>query len=1710
MYCFKKLQTVAIILFMVSSYAISAAQEKLERTRVAIFDEAGFPNKSEHSIDWFKQAAEAAGGNVNILSLKEIQAKNCFSREKYDTIIFPHGGYVPLDAEEALGRFMGQGGSIIIAGDMFGRLPYPESVEIERRKLLKEVQARQDFKNEEYNNFLMKNGLTESCFLRDNPDLKRWIVPVAYLYYHGCNTKKIMDEFGLYGWPNHCSFANPRPFKDVLTINPELEKLLPGFPVQIVPPADLSKRVGGNGLIRVNLPTKAILGTGGEGAFSFNKLISLYKFEKPSLNEYPSFKDAGKKEEDRNTDFFIYRYHDYLHEGATLIVLGKTGSVLLGSKDGMQIFGGLLKLAESKLPEEYTAEYYRKSHLADKLISDLQGVNLRLCSELAKYAKFSFFKNDLKSYADTEKLLDIQKKIFTESDLKYFTITQHRVKGMKTDDAQMEEFLNFCHSELDKADALNRQYSEKLKELLTTPAQKEVKHPFKKLAWGMLTLGPLATYEKENTLRRLDEIGIRDAPVYSYDWEQTSCLYEKTGIFSGYHFFYHEIYCQGMDKFKMGILNPKTGQITYKEKQWFKDAAAWEKYENIASWFLTKAQNQKGIGSIIYGEERDLEWSFWGDYMRQRFVKYLIGKYSSIDELNKKWDSSYGSFSEIKLPLKQPESQTEHALWEDWTRYREIYRLQEEVIPLVNIVKKYAPRLIQWYYGSYYMQRIHPANGINYYEVGKLFDPASMEGTFRTGEEVLNADICGFQKKVIIPEWGTFYFSPNGARAQVDLLKAAAWNSVNWGMIGCHTFMGWESNPNFIGSGGLLTHLGSQMKELTADLKYLQHIYLDGAREEVPVRILYSPTTRRHTSWPDIEGDKSLDEVCGYYEALRSLHCQARAIDEMAVMEGKLPKETKVLIVPQVTYMNSILSRKLDEFVKSGGTLIATSDSGRFDEYGQRQDYLLAKSGISCVPAKSKRSEGVDFNTFSKDVFVLNAVFPENSKTVLHYEDGAPAGVISPAGKGKLFILGIPFGREYSSNLKKAPRQALALLKKILDTIGLDQDYICSDTHLVIRPWIYDGDKYLMLNYLHRDEMMVQKQAKGFPLKRSPGLIPFELSIRGAVDVEDYLLGKKLETTFDGTFTTVKGIIENPGGAAYRLIPVSDKNISVNPENKEVIAVTDSQDAGTASQGIKSYPLPFEGRLFWEDGKVKVGDYLFSSEIVTEGQWAGKFYVIIEHGGKIVKKECKKGETVKFWFAATTLIVECEEVISVMPGNIKCRISETRNAPVQSSGCRIREEKFHGQDSIIMENGYLFARIIPSLGGRIIEFKSREDSPNNMFCNRKAIIEGLGNLWLNYGGMEENAGAYPGPCWNISYKYKIMENTDGKIVLKLEKSNPIKWQMSYGIKKGGTNSFEKIFTLDAKASFLSVKIRQYNETSEDDMLTLRTHPVFNIAGDVNSADTLYFPESSGHIIKIPYRTGTNTHFQNNGDWCAFLDNEKRTGIIQTFEKNAVSELYTWMGDDGYNVELVYNLVNAPGGKSVDFDYNLGLVSGLSGISGFGDNMVVNIIAKGSGIYGRQENVQFTVEVATLEKIGIKIQSVMKNKKGDVVETFKQQEAAISPGMPISVPVEWNTGDLPDGVYEIVASISVAGRNDFKVSAEIELAGKSIVDLRKKIEYYRKRLNEMKKQYKNIENDTLRNKIVKGSIILNELEEAVNSNNKSKIENSTAMLNNIIK
>ena len=92
---------------IIALVCLLAVQSCVGASKIAIFDEPGFPNASKRDAAFYRNTV---GGDI--LGLKDLsRLKN------YDTVIFPHGGYMPAAAEPYVSELMLRGGTVIVTGD---------------------------------------------------------------------------------------------------------------------------------------------------------------------------------------------------------------------------------------------------------------------------------------------------------------------------------------------------------------------------------------------------------------------------------------------------------------------------------------------------------------------------------------------------------------------------------------------------------------------------------------------------------------------------------------------------------------------------------------------------------------------------------------------------------------------------------------------------------------------------------------------------------------------------------------------------------------------------------------------------------------------------------------------------------------------------------------------------------------------------------------------------------------------------------------------------------------------------------------------------------------------------------------------------------------------------------------------------------------------------------------------------------------------------------------------------------------------------------------------------------------------------------------------------------------------------------------------------------------------------------------------------------
>lgn len=1140
--------------------------------RAAVFHEEEFPSKSPRDAQWYGEVLSGAGVEVSFIGADELLDADFLTTDNFDFVIVAAGGYFPIESEEALGLYLNAGGVLAVDGAMMvSDWSPPEDIAAERNRMAEDYAGRKlrGADIHRYHDFVYKHGLYthgEPKLFHYNEELSRWTPRVEAFTYAGRGgliprSGGYFQEFELFPWPNPGSPTTPyrRPFDSDLSLNPLLEGSgLPGtLPREIfvsdsgAPPLPGLPSAGrkiaasdarADGFVRFQSGRSP-----GAPEYVNCVLFPVYFFPGVSGTAYPAYTDAGRDSKDRESDFYIVRYHTGLRDGGTLIHFGAAGAHLLKSDAGRAVLLRSLRLGFSKLPGERREEFIEAFNELDSSLRTYQGAAIEMMDRMEKLSRALLYSSGGDELAELSSKLSAAREEFES--LSNHGEHLYLLAGERADAASHGERKDFIPVLLEKTRekaALLEGYESRLAGMADPPGRVSPEHFLGRLTYGFSHINPAGITRLKGLYPLIEKLGFSIGPYYHTEitFDTADMMQREHGISTGYRMSHPSNAHIAKTDYVMGILDPETGIVSSARPRgggWFDTPEDWELYEEDVSWFLKKADARPGISYVVNLEERNLGWSMWGERMLLRFRNYITIKHKTIEALNEAWGSGYKSFDDIVLPVKRPETRAEHALWEDWTRYREIYYLEEEVKPEYDIIKRHAPRMWMHGYGSYHQQNRFPANGINFYEVFSVMNPSTFETGHHLHNEIIASDIAGFHNRNLTSEWNVFYFPPPAAGDQIDRLKYNVWKGATWGQAGIQTFMGARAgrhSANFINMDNNIMPLGWAMKFMTQELRLIEHIILDGKRAEPPVRVLYSPTTRRHTSWPGIELDMPMQEVSGYYSALNSLHVPVRAIDEGAVMDGYLSDECRLLILPRVVYVNDGLLDKVLKFVEAGGNVLINPDTGRYNEYGERKDSFLSLAGVSDLPVSEARvvtGQGeFDAGASGEPARALRVLFPEDTRVIMRYRSGEAALTSTGYGRGRIIVSGIPFGASYINFWQSSPGDALSFLKEAVSAAGVEIEYVLNDSDITLRPWEYGGKKYIMLANTARTGM-VRAESGPFPFMRAPRMTPVTMRIKGNVRLKDYVLGMDVPGDFDGKYTEFKILAPSPGGIVYEV-----------------------------------------------------------------------------------------------------------------------------------------------------------------------------------------------------------------------------------------------------------------------------------------------------------------------------------------------------------------------------------------------------------------------------------------------------------------------------------------------------------------------------------------------------------------------------------------------
>lgn len=491
-------------------------------------------------------------------------------------------------------------------------------------------------------------------------------------------------------------------------------------------------------------------------------------------------------------------------------------------------------------------------------------------------------------------------------------------------------------------------------------------------------------------------------------------------------------------------------------------------------------------------ETHNLYWKT--EEAREQFQKWLINKYGSLEKINKTLGYNFSSPEQINIPEENKVKEEKlasspiKALWyewkdfENWVSWRFFYQYKDAIkgiSPEKKLMDRFSPNYAIGHgtynpYGDIPYDEITSLHDITGLHIGRDFNLDYMTGYAGNAELGLSEYYplvwdgpykASFR---LLPGLGGPWAVPE-MKDEIDNYAAYTRNfwlvfSRDVRVILDHA-MG--NGSNFLPDE--LSHSNpygfGYFRYGVYGMKWVNNIYtnirgeIDGSIPVLPAAIMEPNESRIQTIASPIEDDLGLlpRESNAIYNTL----CRPLLLTPDIIPTSKDISKYKVIIVPYALYIKEETQKKLEEFVKEGGILLATGPLGLYNELSYPSMLLLKNLwGISNViredmaSGKIKFCDGTELPSPNINKrWLFEGIAKPDTKVIARYSDGKPAILEGVYGKGKAFIISWPF--RSSSN----PEDILQ--KTILPY--LPELFKCSQTEVYIYPRKKDNDLILFV-----------------------------------------------------------------------------------------------------------------------------------------------------------------------------------------------------------------------------------------------------------------------------------------------------------------------------------------------------------------------------------------------------------------------------------------------------------------------------------------------------------------------------------------------------------------------------------------------------------------------------------------------------------------------
>ena len=459
------------------------------------------------------------------------------------------------------------------------------------------------------------------------------------------------------------------------------------------------------------------------------------------------------------------------------------------------------------------------------------------------------------------------------------------------------------------------------------------------------------------------------------------------------------------------------------------------------------------------------------EYCQKRFRKWLQDKYKTLDNLNraywsKFWSHTYSSWDQIEAPSKLGESCV-HLLNLDWRRFN-TELCMDFCKAEIDTVKAYNPSLpattnfMEYFYDYDYGKFKEILDFISWdsYPQWHVFEDPIKTPAYTA----MNHDLMRGLKKdrpwVLMESTPSMTnWRPTSKLKKPGMHELSSIQALAHGADNIQYFQ-WRksrgSSEKFHGAvvdhvGHIDTRVGREVTALGEKLEHLGNIA--GSLVDAKVALIFD--TQNRWALDDAQGPRNCDkqylDLCqDYYKVLWSKGINVDVIDETVSLDGY-----KVVIAPMTYMLRGDYAKRVEQFVKDGGTYITTYWSGIVDDNdlcylggfpGNGLDKVLGiwDEEIECLEDGELKAVVTSDATFTKANYKASSLCAlihakEASVLATFNEDfykGMPALTCNEYGKGKAYYV--------------ASRMDESFLNELLDKL-LPQ--ACVERHIATLPY---------------------------------------------------------------------------------------------------------------------------------------------------------------------------------------------------------------------------------------------------------------------------------------------------------------------------------------------------------------------------------------------------------------------------------------------------------------------------------------------------------------------------------------------------------------------------------------------------------------------------------------------------------------------------------